>query len=379
MSTITDYLNSAEKFIQIELEPTEFDWISFHQFYSFILSKKSLILFPYLYAQARINELNSSKKYSLSNLLNAQEISYSEFRELISELEDYKLVSIFSKEELLTLKLSSPRPLKELIKSEKLIHKLPSFKLAEFKYIFEKYQNSTELTFSKNTDSSENQLSNLNSDQIKLYWSFYDNLYKTVEKEFTLSPAIVELIESHWNNEQLSSSRLIELASLSLRIDESNNYYLSISELSNLINEELNLSKKEFNLDEYHSFWQNLHSHKDKKALKKQFKSLFSDYSEIIFYLKLTKKKQAPAKLEQWIQDCIKKHFEKSIINGMMSFVFSLLKKIPINYLIKMSDSLVDDGINTIDQFLNHLKGFAKHEIKNKNRFKVLSSEELTR
>ncbi|WP_258393870.1 hypothetical protein [Mycoplasma wenyonii] len=44
-----------------------------------------------------------------------------------------------------------------------------------------------------------------------------------------------------------------------------------------------------------------------------------------------------------------------------------------------MSDSLVDDGINTIDQFLNHLKGFAKHEIKNKNRFKVLSSEELTR
>lgn len=62
----------------------------------------------------------------------------------------------------------------------------------------------------------------------------------------------------------------------------------------------------------------------------------------------------------------------------MLSFVYSLLKKIPINYLIKMSDSLVNDGINTIDEFLNHLKSFAKHELKNKNRFKVLN-EELAR
>ncbi|AHC40066.1 replication initiation and membrane attachment protein, DnaB2 [Mycoplasma ovis str. Michigan] len=379
---MTNFLNSTEKFVQIELEPTEFNWISFYQFYFFILPKKSLILFPYLYSQARINELNSSKKYSLNNLLQPLDINYLEFKDLISELEKQKLISIFSEEEnsreLLILKLNSPESLKQLVKVESLSNQLPKFKQAELNYGFEKHQDSIELTFFKNSNESENSLENFNSDQIALYWSLYDGIYKIVEKEFTLSPTIIKLIENYQQNQQLTFSRLIELASLSLRISESNDYYLSIFELTNLINEELGINQKLFKGEDYHSFWQNLHNRKDKKDLKKEFKSLFSDYSEITFYLKLTKKKQAPAKLEQWIQDCIKKHLEKSIINGMMSFVYSLLKKIPINYLIKMSDNLINDGINTIDQFLTHLKNFAKHELKNKNRFKVFS-EELTR
>ncbi|CCE67061.1 hypothetical protein [Candidatus Mycoplasma haematominutum] len=375
-------LNSEKKSesLQIDIDPVEFDWISYFQVYSFLLSKKSLILFPYLYSQNRVNSLNPSSKYSFENLLKSQKLTYQEFRESIQELEKHKLISIFSGkknlDEHLILKLHSPENIRELLSKKKILENLiPEFKLTELIYSIGRTKEYDELTFSKELSQKVNNLSNLNSKDKKLYWSFYDELYKSFGKEFELSHKIVEILEKYWENQKLSSSRIIELSRSSMKTNEKGEYYLSIVELTNLINEELKVVSSEFQIEEYHQFWKKLHISRDKKELKRQFNKLFSNCSAVSFYLKLTRKKQAPTTLESWITECIQKNIDQSIINGILSFVFSLLKKIPVNYLKKMSETILNDGINTTNQFLSHLKEVLKYEIQNKNRMGVIIEE----
>ncbi|AFO52501.1 replication initiation and membrane attachment protein, DnaB2 [Candidatus Mycoplasma haematolamae str. Purdue] len=373
--------SSPKKFIQIELELSSFDWISYHQIYPFLLSQTSLILFPYLHTQSRLNELNSTKKYSLSNLLSAKGLDYPSFRSSLAELEKFKLVSIFSSsEDTLTLRLSTPLPIRELI-GKLGSSNIPDFKLSEWKYSIERYSSLEELTFLPKTEGPkeyrEIQLEGLSNDHQQLYWAYYDELFKSFGREFSLSREIIDLIEKYWVSEKISSSKLMNLSLMALRLDSEGKHFLSITELSRLIDSELGLIANEVNEEDYLLFWRNLLNKRDRRELKKQFKALFSSHSEITFYLKLTKKVQAPATLENWVKDCKNKKFSQAIINGILSFVYSLLKKIPVNYLIKMSESLVNDGIKSSDQFLQHIKEILKYELANKNRLGI-TQQELT-
>ncbi|ADX98391.1 replication initiation and membrane attachment protein, DnaB2 [Mycoplasma suis str. Illinois] len=383
--TISSNLSQTEKFLVIELEAREFDWISFFQIYSFSLSRTSLVLFPYLYGQSRINSNNKTETYILLNLLNHLSIDYSEFRKSISELEEYKLISIYSpakslKENTLIIKLNSPLPIKELIYNPYFSKNIPENKISELVYGLEKYEEISEISFSQEKKEEKDiDLKSLSSEDQNLYWSFYDELYKNLGREFILSLEIIDIIKDYWKNDKIDSSKLIKLSSLSIKLNEKNEYYLSISELSELIKNELNLlDDSEFRIEEYHLFWKNFLNYKDKKELKKQFKLLFSKHTNIIFYLKLTRRKNIPLAMENWIKECNQKNFNPTMLNGIISFIFSLLKKIPVRYLITMCENLSNDGIHTTEQFLSHIKEVLRYEKNKKNRL-GLTIEEINR
>ncbi|CBZ40900.1 hypothetical protein [Mycoplasma suis] len=194
-----------------------------------------------------------------------------------------------------------------------------------------------------------------------------------------MSLEIIDIIKDYWKNDKIDSSKLIKLSSLSIKLNEKNEYYLSISELSELIKNELNLlDDSEFRIEEYHLFWKNFLNYKDKKELKKQFKLLFSKHTNIIFYLKLTRRKNIPLAMENWIKECNQKNFNPTMLNGIISFIFSLLKKIPVRYLITMCENLSNDGIHTTEQFLSHIKEVLRYEKNKKNRL-GLTIEEINR
>ncbi|AGX89342.1 hypothetical protein [Mycoplasma parvum] len=189
----------------------------------------------------------------------------------------------------------------------------------------------------------------------------------------------MEIIKDCWKNNKISPSKLIKLSTLSIKLNEKNEYYLSISELKGLIKNELNPIEDDFDIEKYHLFWKNFLNQQDKKELKREFKELFSKYTNVIFYLKLTRKKNVPLAMENWIKECSnQKNFNATILNGIISFVFSLLKKIPVKYLTTMCENLNNDGIHTTDQLLSHIKEVLKYERVKKNRL-GLTVEEISK
>lgn len=54
-----------------------------------------------------------------------------------------------------------------------------------------------------------------------------------------------------------------------------------------------------------------------------------------------------------------------------MSFVKTLLHKIPVNYLIKLSETLYENNATDFESFISHIRDVISHDADNKDRLNI--------
>lgn len=354
--------------IRILTELLEENWFSFHQIYSPLLSEKAKNLYINCYYQQSINERLNIQAYSFKSFLNNSKIKEEEFEEVFQELNELGLAkkkikaSINDSSELL-IKLERALDIKEALKVEKIQEKLKTTltkeKFSELKLITEEVEEFEE--------EKEVKKEILNKE---VYCEFYNGVFKRLNEEFSINDETLSLIKEY--EKAITMEEFQNFAYQAMK-ELDGKYHISHNHFQFLIEQKIDntSSDEKFDSFKYDLFWKGLLDSSDSKC-QKAFKSLFSKYDCETLYKKLTSKPKTPIVLNKWIRDCIQnKNFSFPIINATMSFVKTLLHKIPVNYLIKLSETLYENNATDFESFISHIRDVISHDADNKDRLNI--------
>lgn len=230
-----------------------------------------------------------------------------------------------------------------------------------------------ELSISGGLNKEEKIKESILSDDI--YFRFYNGVSKLLGCEFNLSDEVQELIRKYYVQQQsISLEKLQQFAYLSTE-EKNKKYSIVLDNFLFLINQELQKSNQKIDIEKYDNFWKELLWMDDLK-IKMSFEELFSTCKCEDLYKLLTGKSKVPATLNKWIRDCVQnKGFSFPLLNATLSFVQTLLKKIPVNYLIKLSQTLMENEDLKQDKFIEYIKKVIIHDSENKNRIDLKNRE----
>ncbi|OAL10269.1 helicase DnaB [Candidatus Mycoplasma haematobovis] len=353
--------------IRILTELLEENWFSFHQIYAPLLSEKAKNLYINFYYQQSINERLNIHAYSFKSFLKNSKIKEEEFEEVFQELNELGLAKKKIKSNINTasevlIKLKRALDIKEALKIEKIKGKLKATltkeKFSELKLITEEVEEFEEEPIVEKEV--------LNKD---IYCEFYNGVFKRLNEEFSVNDETLSLIKEY--EKVITMEEFQNFAYQAIK-ELDGKYHISHNHFQFLIEQKINNNSDEkFDSFQYDLFWKGLLDNPDSKS-KKIFKSLFSKYDCETLYKKLTNKPKTPIGLNKWIRDCIQnKNFSFPIINATMSFVKTLLHKIPVNYLIKLSDTLYENNATDFESFISHIKDVISHDADNKDRLNI--------
>lgn len=302
------------------------------------------MLFMSLYFQGDINTQLSIESYDFKKFANNCGINEQEFNACLKELTDVNLIKTSTKinakkETEIFIKIQPVKSLDKLLKDKSfnssLKQKLPKEKYLELMLILEDESNvSYELS---NTDEEQKPAEEKALDN-EVFRGFYEGVSSLIKTEFSMCPKVMETLKNYASI--LNKEKLHQIAYMSTIKTQDKKYEISHKHFSYLAEQEAFVSDLTINLDEHKKFWGSLNIEND-ETIKKQFKELFHKGNPCAVYSGLTGKIRIPEVLNIWIKSCVQdKGFSFPLMNALMSFVMSLLGKIPVNYLIKVSETL---------------------------------------
>ncbi|AEG73841.1 putative replication initiation and membrane attachment protein, DnaB2 [Mycoplasma haemofelis Ohio2] len=363
--------------IRILSSSIESNWFSFHQIYDSILSEKAKRLYIQCFYQKSINERLKIERYSFSLLLKNLKIDEDDFESSLQELIDIGLAKkkvklIGGSEREILVSLRGISTLKEELKDKNLKSRLKGSvseeKYSELKMIVGESDFDAEFNYPEETKEEEVL-------DKKTYFNFYNGVFRRLGCEFTISDEVSLIISSV--KDKFSMDELHDLAYRSVQ-ESKGKYFVSKNNLQFLIDQKLNGSKNEkFDVDDYDDFWKGL-LERPKAKTKETFISLFSTYECEALYRKLLNKQDIPDSIHKCIRDCIQnKNLSFPIVNASISYIKTLLGKIPAKYLSKFSDTLFRNGYTDFESFINHTRDLLVHESKNKDRLNINREREV--
>ncbi|AEW46017.2 putative replication initiation and membrane attachment protein, DnaB2 [Mycoplasma haemocanis str. Illinois] len=366
-----------ESTIRILSSSIESNWFSFHQIYDSILSEKAKRLYIQCFYQKSINERLKIERYSFNLLLKNLKIDETNFESSLQELIDVglakkkiELVGKSKREILVSLKGISTlqEELKDKNLKSRLKRSISKEKYSELEMIIGESDFYSEFNYPEEIKEEE-------ALDKKTYFNFYNGVFRRLGCEFTISDEVSLIISSV--KDKFSMDELHDLAYRSVQ-ESKGKYFVSKNNLQFLIDQKLNSNKNEkFCVGDYDDFWRGL-LERSKIKTKETFSSLFSKYECEVLYKKLLNKQDIPDSIHKCIRDCIQnKNLSFPIVNASISYIKTLLGKIPAKYLSKFSDTLFGNGYTDYESFINHIRDLLIHESKNKDRLNINRGREV--
>lgn len=365
--------------LKIFIDIKTLDLISFSQIYSVILDQKTSYIYLHIYSQKKIFDHLNIIYYELSSLLKNLNLTYSEFKAHIHKLEKLKLAKLSIKNNVdgveYYVSLFSPLCVSEALKNESIKSKLKEH-LSE-----EKFSELCLLT-ENNDVGYDLELNNLNSNDNffedkktiidkQVYCEFYGGILKTLSEDFTVSDNVLDNVYKYYVKEKIISMELIQKFALDAMKKKDKKYYICENAFNFLLKNSINKKDVLISSEQYDEYWRNLLKMTKDEAIKK-FKLLFSEYETNNFYIQLTKKNKVPSVFSKFIKNCIaNKNLSYELINAVISFTNTLLKKISVKYCERVCETLHEEELYSIEQVIDHFQEVIESDLKNKNRMDI--------
>ncbi|GCE63192.1 hypothetical protein MHSWG343_01700 [Candidatus Mycoplasma haematohominis] len=321
------------------------DWFAFNQGYTPLLSKEATILFMNLFSQSEINSQLDIDSCDFNKFIRNYGLTEKEFISCLDELSRLQLIKITRKtnakqETEIFIQLQKIKSLDKLL-IDKSFGKMLKQKLPKEKYLELVLMLEDENDISYELDSFEEQPAVEEKTVDKdIFRDFYDGVTQLLKAEFTMCPEVLDTL--HQYQTTLDVTKLQQIAWLSTIKAQNGKYMISPKHFSFLTEQEATCPKINSDLDKHKKFWGSLNV-ADDEIINKQFKELFRQGNPFMVYAALTGRNWVPGTLKGWIKNCVQKGFSFPLISALMSFVTALIGKISVNYLIKVSDTLVND------------------------------------